>query len=958
MDQKRRIFVSYSERKETKALPERFRELLGKLEYYTYFFRNTEERGGQIASTIREQIENANLFVLLIDSSYLTSGWCYLEYVLLQRRNLQLQKLARSKEDFFLTILDERADAFRNISEAEENRMIDRAREVVEQIFSNANHPQLSTLFPELSSPGELRDSVADWWRMVVKNTKAYFDVTAKNTEYEVMLIEGMSELRKYLVADFTPPDGRFARLITAAQDPWTPVEPALNAACALAAFSIRFDRFHEGGWGFSFGNLFDRDEDGNFFSHGRFDTNALILDAVTAFLPSAIAAEQHGTTFYPETPDSITSRFDYMDRKPQITRLASGLARPAQLSTKLPDFFLDLGEMCAFIKKNKSRSKRVVQRWQLRQSLSRLAGETDDILMFELLSRVAATPNDQSLLGPLRNFWAQNDYNVRGMELTLNEVSAAAREIKEKMTANIRTRLELVTSLFSVNKAGTPPEKRTTLVDFAPIAEAIEHERPLLCVMGEDVNSRTFRTWYSQSLLRLFRPLFLMRFAEGKELLTEWVSKWASARMPLDAANWADLLRLIDRNLKNNDSKETRMLCGRLFVVATLLLLVCLRLKKLGVTTQAISADALTTGKNGSNETNCLLWGRFVAARINSPLLLSMDSVGWAAVLLLTDEIAHLNARPNCRLESQLEPLTQAWGAAQNILDARRIVLGVSKDGNGRPRKLDESVHEELREKTQQGFSKWVQDAQQSIPDASKLMREWPTQLAASSFFHVGFTAHQSPLELRTDGAVLIGNLSVKRRRIRGWGPQPWVWVDQVAEADRGYNQLFMAPISDILDLHVPDLNRLRGLLGHHDSNLIDIVARSVVQDCYVLQQDGMRAVWQRMPFEDATNRTIESLAATPRQNPDDAPAQPPTQRGYAHLLRIRGSIPNEKVSRWVLRTAVSVPLGVARASKSASETLAIEFRWRFIDVTLAVDGGAINIDKEQTDTEPARTL
>lgn len=954
-----RIFLSYVSNPHRSSLPRELDALYRKeLSYKFYDFQSDERRGGQFATTIGREIANAHFFVLLIDSPYLSSGWCFLEYLLLKRRNDELCRHAGLSEDFFITVFTEDATQLRDADRAQKARHVDQTCDRVIEIFRD--YPHLTSEFGELNEPAPanattgaaaqatladisrraLQDQVNAWWHKVVITTNLFFDLTAEpeNFNYEVVLQPEISKLRSLILRDFATPDdqtkeGKFHRLINQAMrgepgDPWVSLRLSVNAACALASFSLRFDRFHEGGWGFSFGNLFDRDDDGNFYSHGRYDTNTLILDAVSVFLPEQQAADLHGTTFYPMLRDSITPRFDYEDRKPQITRLACALARPRAFSTKAALFFPDLVRMENYIVKNTNRPGKVTQRWRLIESLRRLAGETDDTLTFELLSRIAGTAQNSVLMNELEKYYNGKNENPEDVKDQLREAATSAAAISSEMTQTIQKKLDKLMFLFGSAGIDSTLERWTTLVDFAPIRDAIQ-KRDLEKVFSE-VGSAAFRAWYSQSLLRLFRPLFLLRFDSGRQLLMTWGTSWVNTHScDDDLRNWDTLLRFIEAQLNSKDKKEIRVMCGRLFVVATLLLLVCVRLKRLACCNVNSEERAHI---EESCEANCLAWARFVERRANSSMLFNMDSAGWAAILMVTDEIASLTRRPDYLLSAISPSLTQAWNAAEGILEARRALLVPGTNGK-RAQQLNDGVRLELIKKTQEGFIAWLASAQQDAPGIRDVSDHWSKCLTESSFFNVGFAARSRPGESRHAGDVLMGKLKVRREM------RDDKWVDEIADADRGYNELFIAPIGNILDLHIPDLNRLRGLLGHKDGDLIDVVGRSVVEECYVLVQNGTKATWASVPFDEATREVVKRLAN---------PLLMDSDRGHAHLLRIRSYTPTGKISRWVLRTAVASLARTSARVKRKPCARPIEFMWRFIEVTLAVDGGAINVPRE----------
>jgi hypothetical protein len=92
----------------------------------------------------------------------------------------------------------------------------------------------------------------------------------------------------------------------TLLSEDWTPEHQKL---LLLSLFALGTDRFHAGGWGFSMGADFERDDDGRLLIHGRDELNQLVIRALrcTIGVKEAFEEEEDALLFWRSSVKSIS---------------------------------------------------------------------------------------------------------------------------------------------------------------------------------------------------------------------------------------------------------------------------------------------------------------------------------------------------------------------------------------------------------------------------------------------------------------------------------------------------------------------------------------------------------------------------------------------------------------------------------------------------------------------------
>lgn len=340
-----RIFICAGE-SDTKAqkwavkLAKDIRKGLGLQQDEVYLFY--EKRAANIVEPeVQKSIHTADVMLCLIDDAYFQSPWCVYEHSRFFRTGIDRKK-------YCIPILTPRATGvpFRKSEEDFKGYLDERVRTVV----ANAK-TQLKDKAAEIEAHAK-----TEWRDWFMKYRSIDFRTGARG-----QLKALIAQLKEDL------PGAKRATLVP------------LRRLAGLSAFALAADRYHDGGWGFSVGEDFVVDEDGDPLARGRYDLSVVVLTALAAFLDTEDLSDEWKAALGAASAEQ-QPRLHVRDRLPTTAQLLALLERINELQpTLLRRYTTVVGELTENL---------AVDRWELAKRQDGARIQNYHIVLYEFLTR------------------------------------------------------------------------------------------------------------------------------------------------------------------------------------------------------------------------------------------------------------------------------------------------------------------------------------------------------------------------------------------------------------------------------------------------------------------------------------------------------------------------------------------------------------------------------------------
>lgn len=879
-----KIFVSFSgsENDAAYTLSERLKWFVEKqYRHKVYFCYSEELSGADWVRGLTQHLAEADLLISVMDQAYLNSSWCFLEYQFFMQ--VAQQNAARINvpdyQTFHWPIALSGRQELKN-GGVDFGALLKRVKKVIVE-YDEVLRP----FFPNLQFSIE---DLSNWHEDITRTTNTFFDFDGQNLIKNVALDEGTA-LEKKLKSALENP--HILELLKTSKAAVTHQDSArlIQLAEIMALFAIRMDRFHSGGWGFSFGDLFDVDDDGNELPHGLYENNLVVLTALSPHVSDTTYRSEFLSAFFRPTPQELLAKLTAEDRKPISARASAYLMRSGAVAAQGHKIIDDLLSVV-------QQDDHFLNRWSVNFPTQRIL--IDDALTYDLFARITMeeTSADSSLLREVFEHLLTKGYSEREAENFRDDFEKWAQ--KGRKAVGVR-----LADHFS---------------DMDALLERVDS------LKLDAIDSTEFRQFYRQRILELY-AFFLV--ANGKDdVLETFKLNW---EYEADDARFGRICEKVSAQFRDH-KPDSKKIGGRLFSLATLYIVIVLRIMKTD------SGDLPLSWERESREAQ--LWEKWRDTA--EPLLYSgnvfhSDAAAWAAILLLCKELRGVMNQKSFVNETHKK---LSWQAADKIRESRLDAI----------RGFDRSSEAlgDLSSIFPAEFSRlWSTVVSELFPQ-NETLRKLKFGGSHYSFFghsfdhastsedvipihELGQTIGNLYIRRREDAALEIATPTIPSRR------QTFGRKDHIFHADEGYNTLFVRPLGQLLGMKIPNLQKLQKFIGSDDEELVAIISKSIIMSCYEpakkKERKSQGEYWRVVDFEEATNDAIANIA----NNFD-----PSINRtiGVLHLLELDradgGTAPI-----WCMRTIS------ARRLPDPTEAENLEFAIRFVDVSRLAFTGALNV-------------
>ena len=235
------------------------------------YYVSSEAVPGENWSNQVAAVAKSKTLIPIISESYFSSRYCFYEWLAFVTGNVDLGKLPDSDPTPPDTIFP--ICRFEEIQEGIGDLLVDdiskRCHETLYESIREAEH--------DLTPKHEAL--IALWTKSICGLQHTFLSDYAVATRKESFRTPGprrnILELAKTLST----------RLKSVSASPLLSTET--NKLQTISLLGLGMDRFASGGWGFSMGPEFERDDDGHLLEHGRYELNLLVLRALREYLPT-----------------------------------------------------------------------------------------------------------------------------------------------------------------------------------------------------------------------------------------------------------------------------------------------------------------------------------------------------------------------------------------------------------------------------------------------------------------------------------------------------------------------------------------------------------------------------------------------------------------------------------------------------------------------------------------------
>lgn len=664
-------------------------------------------------------------------------------------------------------------------------------------------------------------------------------------------------------------------------------------------------------------------------------ENNIVILEMLNQFLLPDDFTEEGRSSFFAARADNSGWAELAEDRKPRIVSLAASLAYAPRLdlfSTAFDTHFREERAHLAF-----------PERWRLSDKRRELS--TDWAILLEFYCRLSKMKIDDHLIHKLLTTIAVNTQKrLDDIVEFYEDASRCAEASLETLTDDIHnySGLKDVTARAHAECHVRPIfGGSTALIERGYLKKFLEQAgSPPATVASLDATRREFWEWYKNSIIGLYSLYLFGRCETGRKIQKDWLQEWIKGDdYDRDMNTCETLCDLWGRANEPSASAVSDVLCrvGTLACGIVAMFMSMREINSLEVTAQykkwVAATDKLATK-----------WLESLRRIVFDGRVFQMDAAGWALLIRCVQAVAKgaTPTHPDINPVTFADGLAEAWASASTLRTKRETLL----TGAGQSI-LTEQTRIELENLSQMHLSELEKVINGIVPDyeVGGLLSVHREKFSAASFLKGprvdgSSLTDEHGLEVPVIGVLRIhpGKVEPIRKRLRERTPTDPASIKMprkltIVSDDRGYNKLFMVPVARVLDMYMPDLHRLRGLLGDDDRTVMDLIGRAVVIGTYERNDNG--SGYRRVGFEKTSFRVMTALMK---------PNFIESGHGFIHILRmLRGDWKSEKEKlpttehRIVLRVATSRHREPDK-TKETNDPQAVEIQFMFADISSAV--------------------